>query len=66
VSFQMFEKISVKGKDQHPLYTWLNEQAGQEPRWNFCKYLVSPDGKTVKFFASGVNPFDDQILSQIR
>lgn len=57
VSFQMFEKISVKGEDQHALYQWLKEKSGKEPNWNFCKYLVKPDG-TVKFFASGVKPND--------
>src|SRR5882724_10756298 len=31
VSFQMFEKLSVKGEDQHPLYAWLKEKTGQEP-----------------------------------
>jgi len=61
VSFQMFEKISVKGSDQHPLYQYLKEKTGQEPGWNFCKYLVKPDG-TVKFFASNVNPMDKQIM----
>lgn len=55
VTFQMFEKISVKGSDQHPLYQYLKEKTGKEPSWNFCKYLVKPDG-SVKFFASGVNP----------
>jgi glutathione peroxidase len=64
VSFQMFEKISVKGDDQHPLYKWLKEKTGQEPSWNFCKYLVKPDG-TVKFFASKVNPLDKEIVNEI-
>ena len=64
VTFQMFEKISVKGADQHPLYTWLKEKTGQEPGWNFCKYLVKPDG-TVKFFKSGVNPMDKQIIDEL-
>jgi glutathione peroxidase len=64
VTFQMFEKISVKGSDQHPLYTWLKEKTGQEPSWNFCKYLVKPDG-TVKFFKSGVKPMDSQITSEL-
>lgn len=64
VKFQMFEKISVKGDDQHPLYRWLKEQTGQEPTWNFCKYLVKPDG-TVKFFPSKVKPLDPQILDAI-
>ncbi len=64
VTFQMFEKISVKGDDQHPLYQWLKEKTGQEPSWNFCKYLVKPDG-TVKFFSSKVKPLDDQIVKEL-
>jgi glutathione peroxidase len=65
VTFQMFEKISVKGSDQHPLYQYLKEKSGKEPSWNFCKYLVKPDG-TVKFFASGVNPMDDEIIGELK
>jgi len=57
VTFQMFEKISVKGSDQHPLYAWLKEKTGEQPSWNFCKYLVKPDG-TVKFFKSSVKPME--------
>lgn len=64
VKFQMFEKISVKGDDQHPLYQWLKEKTGQEPTWNFCKYLVKPDG-TVKFFPSKVGPMDNEILNAL-
>ncbi len=64
VSFQMFEKISVKGADQHPLYAWLKEKTGQEPGWNFCKYLVKPDG-TVTFFKSSVSPLDVQITGAL-
>lgn len=64
VKFQMFEKISVKGADQHPLYQWLKEKTGQEPSWNFCKYLVKPDG-TVKFFPSKVKPLDKEIINAL-
>jgi glutathione peroxidase len=64
VKFQMFEKISVKGDDQHPLYKWLKEKTGSEPTWNFCKYLVKSDG-TVKFFNSKVKPFDPQIIDEL-
>lgn len=64
VKFQMFEKISVKGEDQHPLYQWLKERTGQEPSWNFCKYLVKPDG-TVKFFPSKIKPMDNEILNAL-
>lgn len=64
VKFQMFEKISVKGADQHPLYQFLKEKTGEEPSWNFCKYLVKPDG-TVKFFNSKVKPLDSQIVDAL-
>lgn len=64
VGFQMFEKISVKGDDQHPLYTWLKEKTGQEPSWNFCKYLIKPDG-TVKFFNSKVKPMAPEIVNEL-
>lgn len=64
VSFQMFEKISVKGDDQAPLYAWLKEKTGQEPSWNFCKYLIKADG-TVKFFKSAVNPMSKEITDEL-
>lgn len=64
VTFQMFEKISVKGEDQNPLYKWLKEKTGEEPTWNFCKYLIKPDG-SVTFYGSSVEPMDDQIVSAL-
>lgn len=64
VTFQMFEKISVIGADQDPLYTWLKEKTGKEPTWNFCKYLVKPDG-TVKFFPSAVKPTAKEITDEL-
>jgi glutathione peroxidase len=64
VTFQMFEKISVLGDDRHPLYAWLKEKTGQEPSWNFCKYIVKPDG-TVKFFNQKVSPMAKEILDEI-
>lgn len=64
VEFQMFEKVSVRGDDQHPLYQWLKAKTGEEPTWNFCKYLVKPDG-TVKFYASKVKPLDQEILGAL-
>ncbi len=65
VTFQMFEKISVKGSDQNPLYTWLEEKTGKRPNWNFSKYLVKPDG-SVKYYAANVNPLDESILSELK
>lgn len=65
VSFPMFEKISVVGSDQHPLYQWLKAQSGEEPKWNFSKYLLDENGKVIGFYPSGVNPMDDPIISQL-
>lgn len=68
VTFQMMEKISVKGNDAHPLYKWLSskEQNGScndAPSWNFCKYLIDENGKVVKFFSSNVDPLSKEITS---
>jgi glutathione peroxidase len=57
VTFQMFEKISVKGEDVHPLYAFLKEKTGSEPNWNFSKFLVKPDG-TVKFYNAKTKVMD--------
>jgi glutathione peroxidase len=65
VQFQMFEKISVKGKDQHPLYQWLQSKTGEKPDWNFAKYMISEDGTKVMFFNSSVQPMDKQIIARI-
>jgi glutathione peroxidase len=65
VKFQMFEKISVKGSNQHPLYSWLQAKTGQKPDWNFAKYLVNEDGTKVEFFKAKVEPLDPQILNRL-
>ena len=62
VDFQMFGKISVKGRDQHPLYRWLEKKTGKKPSWNFCKYVIDEKGEPVGFFPPGVRPTDPQIL----
>jgi glutathione peroxidase len=62
VSFQMFEKISVKGGDKNELYKWLEAKTGQTPSWNFCKYVVSKDGTEVKFFPSKTEPMAKEIM----
>lgn len=50
VSFPMFSKVSVKGEDKHPLYSWLIEHSDRpkdDIEWNFAKFVVSRDGKHV-------------------
>ena len=65
VTFQMFEKISVAGKDQHPLYKWLEAQSGKSPNWNFCKYLINEKGELIGFFPSAVNPLEEAITGKL-
>src|SRR6478609_9525237 len=66
VTFPMFQKISVKGNDQHPLYQWLEEKTGKHPDWNFSKYLISDDGKTAEFFKSGVKVSDPEVTEKLK
>jgi glutathione peroxidase len=66
VKFQMFEKISVKGEDAHPLYKWLAEKGGSEPKWNFSKYLVNEKGEVVKYWPSSVKPLSEEVLAAIK
>jgi glutathione peroxidase len=68
VTFRMMEKISVKGKDMHPLYQWLSnkEENGvcdESPNWNFCKYLIDENGKIIRFYNSKVDPMSEEIIS---
>ena len=65
VKFQMFEKLSVKGREQHPLYAWLEAKSGHAPSWNFCKYLIDKSGNVVGFFPSRTNPLDKEIIDKI-
>lgn len=65
VTFQMFEKISVTGKDQNDLYKWLEAQSGKAPNWNFCKYLLDEKGNLIGFYPSAVNPLEEEITSKL-
>lgn len=60
VSFNMFEKIDVNGKNAHPLYQYLkNESKGllsKEIKWNFTKFLIDDQGNVVKRYAPTVSP----------
>jgi glutathione peroxidase len=70
VTFQMMEKVDVKGDKAHPLYNWLTHKAengveDSEVKWNFNKYAIDENGKYVKHFGSGVEPMDAEITSWI-
>jgi glutathione peroxidase len=56
VSFPMYRKTDVKGKDANPLYKDLIAATGEKPSWNFNKYLIGRDGKVLAHFGSKVMP----------
>ena len=61
VSFPMMAKIDVNGAEAHPLYRWLTKEApgllgSQAIKWNFTKFLVGRDGKTIKRYAPQDEP----------
>lgn len=70
VTFPMFEKISVKGEDKHPLYRYLTEKetnpdhAG-EISWNFNKFLIGRDGKILGRFGSRTKPEDRELIEAL-
>jgi glutathione peroxidase len=54
VTFPVFGKIKVNGKEADPLYVWLKSQTGGGSiKWNFNKFLIDKNGKIVKRYSSG-------------
>lgn len=69
VTFPMFDKIKVNGKDRHPLYAELVKTPDADGKagrvtWNFEKFLVTPDG-TVHRFRPRTEPDDPRIVALI-
>lgn len=65
VTFTMLEPSKVKGEGANPVFKQLAERTGTEPEWNFNKYLVSADGKTVKHFSSSTKPTSNDFKSEV-
>ena len=55
VEFTMVAPVDVKGDEAHEIFQYLAENS-KAPSWNFNKYLVSADGKTITHFRSNVAP----------
>ena len=71
VSFLITEKNDVKGKNQHPLYTWLtskkfNNKKNSSVKWNFQKYLVSPEGELIDYYFSITKPLSSKIIKHLK
>lgn len=65
VRFPMFAKTVVVGKSAHPFYAALAQATGKAPGWNFNKYLIERDGKTVAHFGSDVTPLSRPLATAI-
>ena len=67
ISFPIAEKVSVKGANSHPFFVWTNAKFGylSGPKWNFYKYLISPDGKLIEWFSSVSSPTSSKITKLI-
>lgn len=68
VTFPMMAKISVKGKDIHPLYRWLTEKTENgvmdaPVKWNFQKFLIDEAGRLVDVLPSATKPDDAKVLN---
>lgn len=70
VSFLITEKVDVKGKEQHPLYTWLTQRAqngrkSSTVKWNFQKYLVDEHGELIDYYYSTTSPTSSKIKKNL-
>lgn len=65
VQFPMFEPTHVTGDDIDPLFRSLTSKTGTEVKWNFYKYLMSKDGKTLKGYSSYTKPTDAEFIQDI-
>lgn len=70
VTFPMMSKISVKGKDQDPIYQWLTSEEENgvmdaPVKWNFQKFMIDENGLLVGMVAPGTSPMTDKIVNWI-
>ena len=70
VTFPMFSKITVKGKDQDPLYHFLTTKElnginDDQVKWNFQKFLISKEGKLIAVIKPGTTVDDEEAVSLI-
>lgn len=68
VTFQMTEKVDVKGSEQNEVYQWLTQKSlngfdDSKVKWNFQKYLLDEEGKLIAVFPSNVKPQSTEITN---
>ena len=70
VTFPIFEKISVRGKDKHPIYQWLTEKDKNGKKnvsvmWNFQKFIIDENGNWIDYFLPTTSPKSKKIIKWI-
>ncbi|NIA53117.1 glutathione peroxidase [Massilia sp. TW-1] len=65
VKFPMFVSTVVSGDKANPLYSELIKATGNQPKWNFNKYLIDRNGKVIDYFPSKVTPEDPTLVGKI-
>jgi len=70
VTFPMMSKVSVKGDDKAPLYTFLTDktsdpQFGGDIKWNFTKFLFDRSGDPVARFEPATTPDSPQVITAV-
>lgn len=65
VQFPMFAKSRVKGAQANPVFSRRIALTGKSPQWNFHKYLISRNGKTVQSFDSAIAPEDKRFQASV-
>jgi glutathione peroxidase len=64
VTFPIYEKRHVKGKDKDAVYGFLTRDR-KDPDWNFAKFLVGKDGRVIARFAPKTGPEDATLRKAI-
>lgn len=70
VTFPMMEKLSVKGNDQSPIYSWLTQKSkngkmDSEVKWNFQKYMIDENGQLIGVIPPKENPNSEKVINWI-
>ncbi len=68
VTFPLYDKLHVKGEQQHPLYTALTGTASPFPgeiQWNFGKFLIGRDGKILARFEPKTTPDSKEVIDAV-